>query len=97
MTTTPNNQSGLPFGTALEAMKQGHRVARAGWVGRGIWLSIAGVDESAGDLPHEAYWCQAEQPASPGKVLTSITMHTEQGNILMGWMDLLAEDWVIVS
>jgi len=30
----------MTFGHALEAMKGGHRVARAGWNGKGMWVAM---------------------------------------------------------
>lgn len=30
----------MTFGLAIEAMKSGSRVARAGWNGKGMWLGI---------------------------------------------------------
>ena len=34
----------LSFGMALEALKRGHRVARAGWNGKGMWLALVKKD-----------------------------------------------------
>lgn len=36
---------GMSFGLAIEALKQGKRVARAGWNGKGMWLFIRPVQE----------------------------------------------------
>ena len=36
----------LSFGMALEALKRGHRVARAGWNGKGVWLAPVKKDEA---------------------------------------------------
>ncbi len=33
---------GLTFGDALVALKAGRRVAREGWNGKGMWLSLSG-------------------------------------------------------
>lgn len=98
---------GLKFGDALEALKQGKRVAREGWNGKGMWLSLSGP--LGGRLVHsEAFWSKnnAEYAAKQDKynghavVLPSITMKTATGEILMGWLasqtDMLAEDWEIL-
>ena len=43
--------TGMSFGLAIEALKAGKRVARAGWNGKGMWLSLScgpGGDAAAG-------------------------------------------------
>lgn len=37
-----NKYSGLvfDFGTAIKALKEGHKVARRGWNGKGIWVVL---------------------------------------------------------
>ena len=35
-----NPTSGMTFGHALEMLKRGHRVTRAGWNGKGMWLIL---------------------------------------------------------
>lgn len=98
--------AGLTFGLALEALKRGHRVARAGWNGKGMWLSLSGVANMTRDVPAENFWSEhnaryaAEQPERVAKVLPCITMKTATGEILMGWLasqtDMLADDWTII-
>lgn len=98
--------AGLTFGLALEALKRGHRVARAGWNGKGMWLSLSGVANMTRDVPAENFWSEhnasyaAEQPERVAKVLPCITMKTATGEILMGWLasqtDMLADDWSIL-
>lgn len=39
--------SGMPFGAAIEAMKKGKKVARAGWNGKGMWIAAQFPDESS--------------------------------------------------
>lgn len=48
---------GLTFGLAIEAMKKGYKVARAGWNGKGIFIGIQkGFDiEEAAAKSHESY------------------------------------------
>lgn len=93
----------LSFGYALEALKAGKRVCRAGWNGKGMWLSMScnGSREVAAEnfwSPHNAQF--ARENGGTAKVLPSITMKTATGEILMGWLasqtDMLAEDWMIV-
>ena len=39
------SNSGLPFGRALEALKQGKRVAREGWNGKGMFIFMRPADK----------------------------------------------------
>lgn len=97
--------STMDFGDALRALKDGKRVARSGWNGKGMWLALSGG--VVGRMVHaENFWSQANQDYAEslgGKahVLPCITMKTATGEILMGWLasqtDMLAEDWVVVS
>ena len=95
---------GMTFGMAIEALKAGKKVARAGWNGKGMWLSLScdGTREVAAEnfwSPHNAE--HARLNGGKATVLPSITMKTASGEILMGWLasqsDMLAEDWSIVE
>ncbi len=95
---------GLPFGWAIEALKRGQRVARSGWNGKGMWLSLSCGETR--EIPAENFWSphnaqHAESQGGTAKVLPSITMKTATGEILMGWLasqtDMLAEDWAVVD
>ena len=101
----------MTFGLAIEALKKGLRVARAGWNGKGMWLSLScgpGGDAAAGrrEIAFENFWSSnnseyARQNGGSAVVLPCITMKTATGEILMGWLasqtDMLAEDWAIVE
>lgn len=96
--------SGLTFGLALEALKRGSRVARAGWNGKGMWLSLSGPNGPR-EIAFENFWSHhnseyARMNGGSAKVLPCITMKTATGEILMGWLasqtDMLADDWQIV-
>ena len=97
--------SNMTFGMAIEAMKAGKKVARAGWNGKGMWLCIPLVNGPKEILatgiwgkPNAEY---AEQNGGTVKVMPYITMKTADGSIVMGWLasqtDMLSEDWVIVD
>jgi hypothetical protein len=90
----------MDFGDALRALKRGARVARAGWNGKGMWLSLSGP--GVRDVPAGAFWSDnnaayAAMNGGSAKVLPCITMKTATGEILMGWLasqsDMLASDW----
>ena len=102
---------GLSFGDALKALKAGRRVARTGWNGKGMWLSLScapGGDAAAGrrEIAAENLWSSnnseyARQNGGSAVVLPCITMKTTTGEILMGWLasqtDMLAEDWEVLA
>ena len=103
--------TGMSFGLAIEALKLGKRVARAGWNGKGVWLSLScgpGGDAAAGrrEIAFEHFWSAnnseyARQNGGSAVVLPCITMKTATGEILMGWMasqtDMLADDWGVIE
>ena len=97
--------SGLTFGLAIEALKKGCKVARAGWNGKGMWLSLSGPLHGR-EIAFENFWSgnnseYARENGGSATVLPCITMKTATGEILMGWLasqtDMLAEDWQIVE
>ena len=92
----------MNFGQAIEALKEGKRVARKGWNGKGmyLWLLPAGMVK--------AEWCKEQHlkevaEANGGEIeaLGSIRMMTADRKILTGWLasqtDMLSEDWMIVE
>lgn len=91
----------LSFGHALHALKDGHRVARAGWNGKGMFLIyIAGTPnvEPREGTPYAAL------SVSPNGVVTinpHIDMKTATGEMQPGWLasqtDMLANDWQILT
>ena len=98
------------FGDALIVLKAGGKVARKGWNGKGMWLSLSSSQDhplaNARSIPAESFWSKnnrefAEQQGGFATVLPCITMKTATGEILMGWLasqsDMLAEDWGIIS
>jgi hypothetical protein len=99
----------MDFGDALRALKAGEKVARAGWNGKGMWLSLScdgGSLAMARSIPSQGFWSEnnrryAEDNGGHATVLPCITMKTATGEILMGWLasqsDMLAEDWGIVQ
>lgn len=95
---------GMTFGMALEALQLGHRVRRAGWNGKGMWLSLS--SPTVMHVPAAQFWSPHNRDfaiASGGHapVLPAITMKTATGEILMGWLasqtDMLSRDWEILD
>lgn len=95
---------GLSFSLALEALKTGKRVARKGWNGKDMWLSLScnhsrQVPATQLWSPHNAAFAVSQ--GGTATVLPSITMKTASGEILMGWLasqtDMLSDDWVVLD
>lgn len=79
----------MHFGQALESMAAGHRVARLGWNGKGMWLRLIKFYQLDGH-PHTLGL----------KLLPWIGMKTADG-AFVPWLasqtDMQAEDWVEVN
>jgi hypothetical protein len=88
----------MTFGHALVALKQGLKVARAGWNGKGMWIILVpgnfGIRPVAG-TPYSKAGLTADVDIDP-----HMDMFTAGGSMQPGWLasqaDMLAEDWVIV-
>lgn len=99
--------SGMSFGLALEALKNGAKVYRAGWNGKDMWLSLSSnAMYGPREIAFENFWSNnnseyARNNGGSAVVLPCITMKTATGEILMGWLasqtDMLADDWRIVA
>jgi hypothetical protein len=93
----------LNFGQAIEALKEGKKVARNGWNGKGMFLWImAGVTLPLEKLQHlETIETVKALNLSEVTFLPTIRMFTANGEILTGWLasqsDMLSEDWCIVK
>lgn len=89
----------MNFGLAIEALKKGHRVARTGWNGKGMFLYY---------VPAAAYPAQRNPLGTMTGVFPDdmvpycayIAMKTAQDNVvpwLASQTDVLADDWQIVT
>ena len=86
----------LNFGDAIQALKQGEKVSRAGWNGKSMWLSYVGV--RAHDVGISALGVDASNLDTAPQLLPWIGMKTAD-NKFVPWLasqtDVLAEDWCI--
>lgn len=87
-------QTEFSFGRAVELLKQGQRVARKGWNGKGMFLLLV-----KGNCVTEPINDCCGDPQEVGlPVLDAIYMKTAD-NKLVPWLarqtDVLSEDWVI--
>lgn len=89
-----NSTDGMIFGFAIEALKRGERVARAGWNGKGMWLGLVESYDYNPDKGRAAVYALGCQK------LPWIGMKTADEKFvpwLASQTDMLAEDWVIVE
>ena len=92
----------LDFGGAIKALKEGKRVAREGWNGKGMWLWLKfGTMIKAEWCKDEALRAIAEKNGGEIEGLGTICMKTADNKILTGWLasqtDILSEDWVVLD
>lgn len=92
----------MDIGYAVKAMKDGHKVTRPGWNGKGayLWMKFPVTVKSE--------WCKdpmlkdiADANGGEIEALGTICMKTADNKILTGWVasqtDLLANDWIIAD
>ncbi len=90
----PGPLTGLDFGDAIAAVKNGARIARKGWNGKGQYVELAsgiayvGPDGNIVNAAHEAIGNRA-------------LAFVGTSGVQMGWLasqaDMLAEDWEIIG
>jgi hypothetical protein len=88
----------MDFGAALEMLKQGQKVARFGWNGKGmfIYLVPANVYPASGNKFGTMNGVFKDNMVPYGPYLA---MKTAQDNVvpwLASQTDILAEDWMVV-
>lgn len=72
----------MDFGDAIRALKQGKKVQRRGWNGKGMWLHLQRPDaHSKMSLPY-IYMCTVQGDLVPW---------------LASQTDVLSEDWEVVE
>ena len=93
----------MNIGQAVTALKNGRRVARSGWNGKGMFLFLL----PSGKIPKIAIHDPALRAVLENngsdhfEALGSIRMKTADDKILTGWLasqtDLLADDWQVLD
>ena len=81
--------TGMTFGMAIEAMRKGHKVARKGWNGRGIFIELQVPDEHS-KMTHPYIYIdttglQTDNPAAPKDRVPWLASQT----------DMLSDDWAV--
>jgi hypothetical protein len=90
----------MDFGMAIVALKRGNCVARKGWNGKGMFLTLQeGSVVSGNNMRNEGakkYYADCKC-----KIASHIDMKSADGTYVVGWLasqtDMLAEDWEIVE
>lgn len=86
---------GMNFGLAIEAVKKGLRVARAGWNGKDMYVFLAT------DIEFTTMADMSEFGDQDVWVSDLLVLRTAQKTIQPGWLatqsDILADDWYIVE
>ena len=95
----------LNFGQAIEALKEGKKVTRMGWNGKGMFLWLKPATTIQSD------WCKdpllkqlCDENGGEIEALGTICMYTTNSSgrkaILTGWLasqtDMLLNDWMII-
>jgi len=83
--------AGLDFGGAINALKEGQKVARAGWNGKGIHIELQVPDENSKmSSPYifiDTTGLQTNNPNAPKSRVPWLASQT----------DMLADDWEVVT
>ena len=95
--------NGLGIGAAVQLLNKGERVRRAGWNGKGMWITKSALGPT--EIASTSFWNahnanHALKQGGYATVLPSITLKNATGQIQMGWNastdDLFATDWEVV-
>lgn len=86
--------TGMNFGLALEAAKKGHRIARAGWNGKGQWVEL-GLNFYYREVYGEVNTAYHEDIGSQALVFCGT--RGRQVGWLASQADMLADDWMILG
>ena len=92
------------FPSAFRRLIGGERIARQGWNGKDMWLSVSNLEVNT--VPAERFWSKhnrahALQNGGSAEVPPCVTLKNAKGQVQMGWLpsqeDLFANDWVVLS
>ena len=94
-----DHPAGMTFGDAVKALKEGFRLSRYGWNGKGQWVFLT----HGSRVQHDNIANPAVRDNTVGdmNIRAHLDMHTAQGDFQIGWLasqsDMLAADWYIVK
>lgn len=94
----------LTYGQALMQLKLGDKVARAGWNGKGMWVSMTSgktLDMDVHDIWTDNVRDIAIENGGTVEILPYMSIKTADGKLQIGWLasqsDTLANDWSVVE
>lgn len=99
--------SGMPFGHAIEAAKQGYKIARRGWNGKGMFvvymppMQLPPFNSQEPGKKVNDRTAKFIGPDAPLDCQAYFAMYDTQKRWIPGWLasqtDMLADDWFIVE
>ena len=92
----------LDFGGAINALKEGKKVSRNGWNGKGMFLWLKPDAVVKAEFCKEHFLKElAEQNGGEISELGTICMYTAKKEVLTGWLasqtDMLSDDWYVID
>lgn len=94
----------MNFGEAIEALKNGKKVARAGWNGKGMFIYLVGgsIVPFYNLRGNAAKFVNSDVTNTDDACINAhIDMKAADGTIVVGWLasqtDMLAEDWEVLQ
>lgn len=91
----------LDFGAAIKALKDGKKVCREGWNGKGMYLWLLPESVVKRECVKDKKLLDAFGDSDELTCCGSIRMFTADKKVVTGWLasqtDMLAEDWMIVE
>jgi len=99
------NQPSMDFGGAIKALKEGKKVARQGWNGKGMFLVLNGGYSIPKDKVYKDKHIDEAFLEKEGEINLYIGYHidmwTAQKTLCVGWLasqtDMLSEDWMVLD
>lgn len=92
-------EMGDGIGWAVKQLIDGHKVRRAGWNGKDMWLCYVPGTKHVGLKEHSPYAVALGDPYTD--IEAHVDIKTAQGHMQPGWVcsqaDLLATDWELVT
>ena len=92
----------MNFSEALELLKQGKKIARGGWNGKGMFIILVNGTSNIKPCDGTPYGkvCNFKKQETIN-ILPHIDMYSAQGEMVVGWLasqtDILAEDWELID
>lgn len=90
----------MDFGKALEALKAGRRVQRAGWNGKGMWIALQKGYPDGIQINHNTAEATGIPEGTVCRFAPYLMLRTAQGDFApwtASQTDVLAEDWDVAA